>query len=287
MSVFDRIDKWSLGFHEAEPQRRHTDVAGIVRVMGAVRAGDVVEAVAPVAVEGDPGGEGATHRDIDSALSGEIVVIAVLALDVTVIPAVDDGIVGVQEHRAARRILPCDRALRSAQHLDVGDVVIRFFLEIAGEGGNAVAIGDHTRRRLGVVLGLADAADVELEALAEIVDRDARHVELQLVDGDDALVGEILAAQHRGRDRGRHQILGAALGGHHDLAGCARFIVGREARRHILCDRCTRVCQRQCGYTQPSHNRLHAHPPQSSVFTLFGVPRSGAAVRREKQYSLS
>jgi len=51
------------------------------------------------------------------------------------------------------------------------------------------------------VLALADAADVEVVALAEIVHRQRRREELQLVDRDDAFADDVGAGQHRRRDR--------------------------------------------------------------------------------------
>ena len=86
--------------------------------------------------------------------------------------AADHRIVGVDEHRAAGCVLADDGALRPAQNLHVGHVEIRLFLEITGEGRHAVAIGDHARRGLRIMLALADAADVEFQPLPEIIDDD-------------------------------------------------------------------------------------------------------------------
>ena len=103
------------------------------------------------------------------------------------------------EHRAAGRVLADDRALRAPQDLDVGDVVIGLALEIAGEDRRTVAVSDHAGGGLRIVLGLADAANVEVVALAEIVDDDARRRELQGVDVGDALVGSSRCRKGRSR----------------------------------------------------------------------------------------
>ena len=67
------------------------------------------------------------------------------------------------------------------------------------------------------MLGLADAADVEVDALAEIVHRRRRRDELQLVDRGDAAGGDVLAGHDRRRDRRRLQVRAAPLGGDDDL----------------------------------------------------------------------
>ena len=75
------------------------------------------------------------------------------------------------------------------------------------------------------MLGLADAADVEVDALAEVVDRGRRRDELQLVDRRDAAVGDVLAGHHRRRDRRLLQVGAAPLGGDDDFVELLGLLV--------------------------------------------------------------
>ena len=172
--------------------------------------------------------------------------------------AVDDRIDGVDEYRAAGRVLADDRTLRSAQHLDVGDVVIGLALDVAGEGRHAIAISDDAGGGLRVVLGLADAADVEVVALAEIVDHHARRCELQRVDVGDALVLERVAADHRCRNRGGHQVLTAALGCDDDRVVT---LGARILRRLILRGNRAAPRQRERGRAEPKCISFHGPLP--------------------------
>ncbi len=128
------------------------------------------------------------------------------------------GLLRGHEHRATRRVLAHERALRAAQNLDARDVVVRLGREVAGKGCHAVAIGDHTRRRLRVVLRLADAADVEVDALAEVVYRGAGRDELELIDRGDTAVRDVFTGQHRYGNRRGLQVGATSLGGDDDLS---------------------------------------------------------------------
>src|SRR6185436_19440820 len=143
--------------------------ASHARVTG-VRTGDGVEAVALVQVDGRAHGEGVTGRNVDRALQREAVVTAHPGHHVAGGAAVDGWVVGAHEYRAAGGVLADEGALRPAQDFHARDVVVRLGGVITRKGRHAVAIDDHAGGRLRVVLGLADAADVEVDALAEIVD---------------------------------------------------------------------------------------------------------------------
>ena len=198
-------------------------VAGIAVVLAAGRAGDVPEATAGFAVPRHARRQRIVDRNVDRTLQTEIVVIAGLGLDVAVVSTADDGIVRIHEDGAADRVLALERALRSAQHLDALDIVVGLFRDVAGNGRHAVAVRDHAGRRLRVVLALADPADVEIDALTEIVDRDVRCNELQLVDDIHAFVLKRIAAQNGGGNGGLLKVRRPALGGHHNGFNAAAF----------------------------------------------------------------
>ena len=196
------------------------------RVGARVGTGNVPEAVTILAVESDARSERFAERKIDRALQAEIAVVAGLARNVAVVTAIDYRVVRRDEYRAARGVRPAERALRTTQHLDRRDVVVGFLGEVTREGRDAVAIGDDARGRLRVVFGLADAADIEVETLAEIVDGGRRHRELQLIDDVDTHLRKVVAGQHRRRDRRRLQRFGAAF-----CMDCD----GSKDRRIVLC----------------------------------------------------
>ena len=131
---------------------------------------------------------------------------------------VDDRILRRDEDRAAGGVLAHERALRAAQDFHARNVVVRLRGEVTRKGRHAIAVGDHARGGLRVVLGLADATDVEVDALAEVVHRRRRRDELQLVDRGDAAGGDVFTGHDRRRDGRRLQTRAPPLGGDDDLA---------------------------------------------------------------------
>ena len=126
--------------------------------------------------------------NVDGTLQFLVIVIAVLTHSVAAIAAADVGIVRIDEHRATGCVLAYERALRTAIHFDVLDVIELLSGQLARKRGGAVAVQDHADRYLAVVLTLADAANVEVDALTQIVDRQVGSKELQIVDVQDAAV---------------------------------------------------------------------------------------------------
>ncbi len=186
---------------EPQPGAIGPQIARVARVGAAIRSGDVVEAVAPLRVEREACGERVTDGQIHRALEREVRVVSDLALHVAGVASVDDGIIRGDEHGTAGRVLASERALWTAQNLEIRHVVVRLFLEISRESREAVAIGHDAHGGLGVVLTLADAADVEIDALPEVVDRRAGRGELQGIHGDDTHVTDVISAEDSGRDR--------------------------------------------------------------------------------------
>ena len=121
------------------------------------------------------------------------------------------------EDGAACGVLAGEGSLRPAQHLDIGDVEVGLGLEVAREGGDAIAIGDHARLDRAAAVGAADAADVEQIALAEVVHGQVRRDELKLVDADHALLHQVRARKHGCGYGGLLQVDRAALGGDHNF----------------------------------------------------------------------
>ncbi len=209
-------------------------VAGLAAVIFEMRTGvrripvdDAVEAASRLAETGNANRQVVRERNVERALHLAVIVIAVLAHEVAIVPAADHRVVGRHEHRAAGRVLADEGALRPAIHFDAFDVVIGLGGQITREGRHAVAVGHHARRRLRVVLALADAADVEVDALAQVVDRHVGRDELQRIDVEDVPVLQVVAAEHARRDRRRHQVLAPALCRHdHRLDRTARSAVG-------------------------------------------------------------
>src|SRR5580700_11070331 len=160
----------------------------------------MIEAVAALAVEGDARRQYVTDGEVDRALQTQVGVVTDLSLHVTAHIAADDRIVRVHQDRAAGGVLAAEGALRATQDFDTGNVVVGFSLEISWKGCDAVAVGDYTHRRLRVVFAFTDAANVEVIALAKVVDHRARCRELQRIYHGDAKVGEIPAADDRRGD---------------------------------------------------------------------------------------
>jgi hypothetical protein len=212
------------------PQQTGADTVGIHHArMAAIGAGDGVEAVAGLVVEGQPHCDRVRQRQVDGALQLDVVVVAGLGEGIA-IDAGEVGVAGGDEDRAARGVGAGEGALRPAQQLKAADVVIGFSLEIGGEGGDAVAVGDHPHAHGRGGFGLADAAHVEEIALAEILDRRGRSRELQLVQRGDSLVLQILTAQHCRGHGGGLKVAGAAFGGDHHVADGGRLILLGTAR---------------------------------------------------------
>jgi len=150
-----------------------------------------------------------------------------------VVAAVDHRVIGVHDHGAAGGVLPAERALWSAQYFDAGDIVVRLFLEVARESAHAVAVRHHPDGGLRIVLRLADAADIEIDALTEVVDGRAGCGELQLIDRHHPQLGQLGAAQDRCSDRRILKIRVAAFRGDHDLRqnGLSRIVRRRRVGR--------------------------------------------------------
>ena len=127
------------------------------------------------------------------------------------------GVVGVDEHGAARRVLADESSLRAAIDLDRFHVEIGLVLEIAGERRRAIPIDHDTRWDVDVDLAAPETADVEHVRRTVLSDGDGRCRVLQGVQIRDALVFEQVLVQHRGGDAGRLQVLAAALRGHDDF----------------------------------------------------------------------
>ena len=149
-------------------------------------------------------------RDVHDARELEQVEIADVALDAAR-EAVELGILGVDEHRAARGALADECALGAAKHFDRVDVVVRLVLEISRDRRGAVAIDHDAGRHVDVDLAAADAADVEDVRGAKPRDHHAGCRVLQVVQRRDALVLEQLAGQHGGRYGRALQAFGAAF----------------------------------------------------------------------------
>ena len=215
------------------PQEAGAEAAGLDLARGArIGAGDLVETVADLGVEGETRRQGVGEGQIDRALQLHVLVAADLAHQIAV-DAREVGIPRIDEDRPARRIGAGECALRPPQKLDAADVVIGLGLEIAGEDGNAVTIGrDADADRRGR-LGLADAPDVEEIALTEILHRGGRGHKLELLQRGHAPVLEILAAQDRRGDRGFLQVGGPALSRHDDIVEQRVLFGGRIRRRGL------------------------------------------------------
>src|SRR5690606_28534795 len=110
-------------------------------VVARIGTGDVIEAVAVIGIEGDARRERVADWQVHCALEAEIIVIAGRSHDVAMIAAANFWVARSDEHRAARRVLTDEGALRAAQNLNARDVVVRLALEIAREGRDTVAIG--------------------------------------------------------------------------------------------------------------------------------------------------
>ena len=212
------------------PEHADSPAGQLHAFVAGVRAFDVVVAVALLAVGREAHREGVADRQVDRALRAETVVVGDRALEVAGVTAIDDRVVRCDEHRAARGVLADEGALRAAQDFHARDVVVRLGRVVARKGRHAVAIGDHARGRLRVVLGLADAADVEVDALAEIVDHRRGRYELQLVDHRDAGIDDLVARHDRRRDRSLLQIRATPLGGHDDLVELMAAVVALLSR---------------------------------------------------------
>ena len=232
----------------------------------------MIKAVAVFEIEGDPRGERVADRQVQRALQADVRIVAKLALDVAGVAAVDLRVGAVDDHRAAGGVLAREGALWAAQDLDAGDVVVGLFLEITWEGRDPVAIGDDAGAGLAVVLALADAADVEVVALAEVVDGQRGAHELQLVDRQHPSLLEVGAGEHGGGDRHRLQVLSAPFGGDDQLlhrrgvAGLGRFRGRlRMGKAHA------RQRQRQRRRTHPQSVDLHGVLPNRIRSALFGA----------------
>ena len=254
------------------PQQAEAGAVGLEppRISG-VGASDGVEAVAVFAIGRDPQGQGVADRDVDRALQPAVVVIAILALDIAVI-ACEAGVHLVDEHRAAGGVLTGEGALRAPQHLHVRDVVIGLGLEVAGEAGDAVAIGDHPDRHRAGAVGLADAADVEKVALAEVLHRQVRRHELQLVDGGHSLLQEVGAGEHGRRKRRALQVDRPPL--RRDDHFLRRGIgCGAGSRRRL--GRRSGLGRLGAGRTAPGEGQHRRRQPQMLCFHRFPLPNIG------------
>jgi hypothetical protein len=79
------------------------------------------------------------------------------------------------------------------------------------------------------MLALADAADIDVVTLAEVVHGQRRTDELKLIDGEHAPLEQIVLGQHGGGDRRLLQVGGASLGGDDDLLHrCPGVAAGRR-----------------------------------------------------------
>jgi hypothetical protein len=195
-------------------------------------AGRRVEAVAGLDIGCGAHRQRVADRDVHKPTAQPVVVVAVLDLGVARIAA-EMRIVGDDEDRARVGVLAGERALRPAQHLDAGDIVIGRALEKAGEGGDAVPICDHPGRGLDVGQVLADAADVEQHRAAIVGDGERRRVELQVIEVVDADVLQLGAVDHGDGQGCGLQVDGPPFGGdrHHRPAA----LIGRRGggRRRV------------------------------------------------------
>ena len=192
---------------------------------------DREEAVAVDVVECDAQRQRiADERKIDGALGIELVVVAVAGFDVAAIAACGIGIARVDEDGAAGRVLAGEGALRTAQNLYRADVVIGFVGRKSRDCADAVAVDGYRRRGVAGVVFLADAANVDLVALAVVRDGERRGGELEVVDALHFVFLEVVG-RHHGRRHGRAlKLFISPLGGDNDGLDGARLIRWRGSR---------------------------------------------------------
>ncbi len=197
-------------------------VLGQLAWIADVVAGDGIEAVAVFSVPGDAQRQGVADWDVDRTLDVDVVVGAILALQVAVVAGAQAGAGFSDEDRAAGGVLAGEGALRAAQNLHVGDVVVGLGLEVAREGRDAVAIGHDAGLDGAVAIGTTNAADVEQVALPEVGYRQVGRNELELVDIDHALLGQVRAGEHGSRHGRLLQVDRTPLGRDHEFLHLGR-----------------------------------------------------------------
>ena len=193
-----------------------TVVVYFAGMAGVVPDDGIVEVIALVVPVGQPQSCGFAHGDVDDTgcLVGRVVTCSQLDAPVKLSEL---GVVGVDEHGAARGVLADESSLRAAIDFDRLHVEIGLVLEIAGKCRRAIAIDHDTRWDVDVDLATAQTADVEHVRRAVLSDGDRRCRVLQGEQIRDALVFEQVLVQHRGGNAGRLQVLAATLRGHDDF----------------------------------------------------------------------
>ena len=244
-----------------------------------VRTRYLPEAVPVFAVDGDACRQRVADRQVQCTLQAHVAVVAGLARQVALVAAIDDRVVRADEDRAADGVLAAKRPLRTAQDLDRSNVVVRLLREVTRERRHAITVDDDPRTGLRVVLGLADPTDVEIDTLTEVVHGGRRRRELELIDHVDATVEQVVAGQHRCRDRRRLQRLVSAIrrdrdgfeGGNvprrrgllHGLTGFAAGLRWRGLGLHCPAPRQGQKREPQPPRTAVSRNDFHdPHPPK-------------------------
>jgi hypothetical protein len=136
---------------------------------------------------------------------------------------------GDQVDRAAGRIAPVQRTLRTAQRLDALQIEQRCELRRGLRDHGAIDVQRHRRVDPGERTVQADAADEQLGEAEVVAESDARHVILQILDALDVAVEQIVRRDRGDRDADILERLLTFLRRHDDFFQLSRR--HRERRR--------------------------------------------------------